>query len=283
VIDVKIVAIQGLEGSFHHLAAQKLLTTDIKLLPCMSFPEVFAAVDSGQAEYGVSAIENSLHGSINPVYRLLERHDLWIGGEATLHINQYLIGHAPAELSSFNNPQARVMSQAPALAQCELWLDKHLPKAERWETHDTADSVKQVVEHQNQQWLAVAGMQAAKLYGGTVIAGPINDDPHNYTRFVLLQKSRVEPAGANRTSVILKTDHSPGALHRALGVFDSAQVNLSKLHSHPIPTDKRHYAFYIDFDVAASSIAAQHILEALRTLGYSAKVLGSYATTEERV
>lgn len=271
-----IVAIQGLVGSFHNEAADNLLPHEsFELLECQSFHDVFAAVANEEVEYGVVAIENSLHGSINAVYRLLERYNLWISGETTLHIKQYLIGHSKVALETLNRPEVKVLSQAPALAQCELWLDEHLPLAVRQETHDTAASVQMVVEKHNGS-VAIAGKRAAKLYGGHVIAGPINDDPHNYTRFFLLQKEPCVSSDATRTSIILQTDHKPGSLYSAIGAFEHANINLSKLDSHPIPTDKRHYSFYVDFDANVTSEAAQNALAELKSQGCIVKILGSY-------
>lgn len=271
------VAIQGIAGSFHDQAAHVLLPhTNLQLQEYTSFNDVFAAVEGGKAHYGVCAIENSLYGSINPTYRLFEQHTLWIAAETTLHIRQYLIGVAQQKVSSLNRPDVVVMSQAPALAQCESWLSTHLPQAQRRETVDTAQSVKDVVVAGVPNHLAIAGRRAAEIYGGNILAGPINDDPRNYTRFVLLQKDRVEAQHASRTSIILKTDHTPGALAKVLQAFDEEGVNLSKLDSHPIPGDTRHYAFYLDFDVAASSLQAAVILTRLSDLGYDVKVLGSY-------
>ena len=267
------VAIQGIAGSFHHEAAEKLLGADIEPLHCNTFQEVFAAVKDGQAERGVVAVENSLHGSINAVYRLLARKDVWVSGEVILHIQQYLIGAPGAKNQSAIK---KVLSQAPALAQCELWLEAHLPEAHLEETHDTAESVRYVLEQADTSQAAIAGNRAADLYGGTILAGPINDDQHNYTRFFLLQDSKQHVPGADKTSIILETGHQPGALYRALGAFADAGINLSKLDSHPIAGDQQHYAFYIDFEAGLDTQLEHQILDTLRDQGCTVMVLGSY-------
>ncbi len=283
------VAIQGIEGSFHATAAARLLAPNVQatLLPCATFEEVFNAVKEGRAEYGVTAIENSLHGPINVVYRLLDRNGLWVAGETTLHIDQYLISASQnLSLVQLNSPETIVFSQAPALAQCEAWLTHNLPFAARQETGDTATSVRSVVEENNPHHLAIASKDAAQIYGGNILAGPINDDPHNYTRFVLLQKeapkqeetsTTAEVGTTWRTSIILTTDHSEGALYRALGAFAAEKISLSKLDSHPIPHDKRHYAFYIDLEAALSHPSTERALAALTEQGCAVKVLGTYA------
>jgi prephenate dehydratase len=268
------VAIQGIAGSFHHEAAKKLLGLNIELVHCNTFQQVFEAVKNGQTERGVVAVENSLHGSINAVYRLLARHDAWVAGETYLQIEQYLIG-APDHSDKLEDITT-VLSQAPALAQCELWLTANMPHARLEETHDTAESVRYVIEHTGESLAAIAGKHAAEMYGGEILAGPINDDKHNYTRFFLLGSNKSHEPNANKTSIILETNHLPGALYKALGAFADAKINLSKLDSHPIAGDKQHYAFYIDFEAALNEQQEHEIFDVLRGQGCKITVLGSY-------
>jgi prephenate dehydratase len=187
------VAIQGKRGAFHHEAAEKMLTKggeSFDLVECSTFHEVFEAVDSGVADYGVTAVENNLYGSINQIYGLMEKYNLWVCGDTTLPINLYLIAAAPVSLEALNANTTEVLSQAPALAESAEWLSEHLPKASRKETGDTATSVEHVVSMGDLHHLAVASRTAAAIYGGHIVAGPINDDPNNATRFFLLKKER---------------------------------------------------------------------------------------------
>lgn len=268
------IAIQGIAGSFHHEAAVKMIGPDTEFLHCSTFQQVFEAVTNDKVDQGVVAIENSLHGSINAVYRLLARNALWVSKETVLHINQYLIAAQDIAVDKVTT----VLSQSPAIAQCELWLEKHMPQTHIEEMHDTAESVRYIVRHNDQPLAAIAGRQAAELHGGTIIAGPINDDEHNYTRFFLIGKDKHTPPEATKTSIILETNHQPAALYRALGIFADAGINLSKLDSHPIANDKRHYAFYIDFEARLDEQIEHEILDALRNQGCRITVLGSYIT-----
>jgi prephenate dehydratase len=264
------VAIQGREGSFHQQAALELLGDDVEIVPCPTFPKVFDAVTSGAVDRGLAAVENSLHGSINDVYRLLLSQDVWVAGEVFLHIEQFLIGASARPLASLT----RVLSQEPALAQCEQWLALNLPDAVLEITPDTAESVRTVLARSSEPLAAVASERAASAYGGHVLAGPINDDPHNYTRFFLLTREQVPVAGANRTSIVLVTNHEPGSLWYALGAFEAAGINLSKLDSHPIAGDRRHYRFYVDLEAGLDEAAPA--LDQVRAQGCTVHVLGSY-------
>jgi prephenate dehydratase len=273
------IAIQGALGSFHNQAAL-LLDPSTTILPKTTFAEVFSAVLSGESEYGLCAIENNLYGSISEVYRLLERHNMWIVRDLRMQIAQQLIAAQPISLDELaNSTDVRVLSQAPALAQVELWLDAHLPNAVREATHDTAASVQLVTQLKEPHTLAVAGSLTAELYGGYIVAHDIEDDPHNQTRFILFQRDKQTKPDTTHASMILKTDHTPGALLRALQVFADQNCNLTKLDSHPIPGDKRHYAFYIDYEISGSEDTAV-IIHKLEGQDCNVKVLGEYVSAK---
>ena len=273
------IAIQGIAGSFHAQAATELFQDhEVSLVECTIFRDVFDAVNNGEAEYGIVAIENSLHGSINPVYRLLAEQKLFVCGEIRLQIELFLIGLSPTEVESINAPSTEILSQREALSQCEIWLADNLAQARVTETSDTADAVRQIIQEKSDTKFAIASRRAAEEYHGTIIAGPINDDPENYTRFLCITKQPAIPEGANRTSIIMSEsdiDRS-GTLVHALNVFANRGINLSKLDSHPLPGEKRRYAFYIDIDTSMTQESAKTAIQDLIKLGWDVQILGSY-------
>lgn len=271
------IAIQGELGSFHHEAAKRL-ESDAVILPQNNFASVFQAVLDGNAEFGLCAIENNLHGSINEVYRLLERHTVWIVRDIRILIAQQLIGPRSVRVEELATASdVRVLSQAPAFAQVELWLGTHLPDAVREEMGDTALSVREAVQLSDPHTVAVAGTFAAETYGGAIIAKDIQDDV-NYTRFILFQRDRTNAPDATHASMIIKTSHTPGALLCALQIFASHGCNLTKLDNHPVPGDQRQYAFYVDYELAVRGVSEAIITE-LQQQGCDVKLLGEYTST----
>jgi prephenate dehydratase len=270
------IAIQGISGCFHHEAVQKLYGKDITIVECHGFKDVFDSVNAGAADFGLVGIENSLQGSINQVYRLLARNSLVIVGEVRIKVEMYLIGSGAASFQYSDKLVAKVFSMNLALAQVEQWLDEHMPDAERIEYYDNAASVKHVVELDEAATYAIAGKTAAEEYGGKIIAGPINDDPNNYTRFFAVGPAATEVPNSNKTSIILTTDNSAGSLYRALGVLDEYEVSLSSLTSYPIAGDEQHYMFYIDYMAGLEHKMYKNILDDLKATGCSVRVLGSY-------
>ena len=268
------IAIQGIEGSFHHEAAEILAEPDELVLSCQkTFSDVFNAIDQGS-----TIIENNLHGSINAVYRLLDEYDVWVVRDVRMQITQNLIGKVPVGLADLGGGEGlSVLSHPVALAQVEKWLDTNLPKAERIERDDTASSVQEVVSSTDLGVLAIAGNFAAALYGGNVIAPKIQDEENNYTRFIMFQRDRSENPEATHGSLILNIDHRPGSLYNALGVFVEYGCNLTKLDSHPVASDEQHYQFYVDYEL---NISNGDLLRKLKAMDYGVKLLGYYDRAE---
>lgn len=271
------IAIQGSHGSFHHEAAQKIYGTDVRIISCVTFRDVFLEVRSDRADIGLVAIENNIHGPINHTYRLLMENDVWIVADIRMRIHQCLISCQETSLGVLQSlPNLRVRSQSPALEQVAIWLDNNLPNATKEESSDTAASVADVVTAQDPTLVAVAGHAAALTHGGYVVAESIEDEPDNFTRFIAFQKAHETSPDATMCSIIVRTDHTPGALLRALKLFDEHGINLTKLDSRPIPGDKEHYRFYVDFAARDNSPEALSILAGLREQGCEVKVLGCY-------
>ncbi len=239
---MKKIAIQGQEASYHHQAAQKFFGGDIEIVACQTFKDVFATLENGSSDKAIIAIENSLFGSINPVYDLLLRSKFKVVGEVYLRIEHCLIGLPNSKIEDLRE----VHSQAEALAQCEEFLDTKLTHVDRFEHHDTAGSVRDVKKWNDPTKAAIASERAAELYGLKVLAKNIETNHQNFTRFLVLSTDSPKVDQADKASLIMSTADSPGALYHALGVFAKADMNLSKLQSRPVVGKAWHYIFYVD-------------------------------------
>jgi len=266
------VAIQGQAGSFHYIPAVEFFGKDVDIIACKTFKEVFEALESGQAERAIVGLENSLYGSINQSYDLLTQYRPYMIGESYVHVRFSLFTNPQFELKDVTS----VFSQAPALAECRHYLAKHLPGVEQLEWNDTAASAEHVANNPDQPWGAICSYEAGQLHGLKEVASGIEDNTHNYTRFAVLSKTDISSKDADKTSIILKTSHQPGALARALTVFADAEINLSKLESRPIPGPSWQYIFYVDFEAAYDSKESISCLEQLRKQGNQVTILGSY-------
>ena len=268
------VAIQGQQGSYHHQAALQFFDKETLFVNCQTFKDTFETLKNDEADNIVIAIENSLYGSINPVYDLLLTHKFCVIGEVYLRIEHCLIGLPESSIGNITE----VHTQLEAMAQCENYLDKNLPNVDRHEHHDTAASVADIKKWGDQTKAAIASEQAAKLHGMKVLQKGIEDNKQNYTRFVILQKKQEEPAETNKTSLVLTTtaDTKPGALHEALGAFAKREINLSMLQSRPLVGKAWHYLFYVDVEAGLHNKSLIDAIADLQKAGFEVTKLGTY-------
>jgi len=266
------IAIQGEKGSFHHQAAKKWFHEDISILACNSFHSTFASIESGKADTILVAIENSIYGAINEVHDLLELYRYPIVGEVYLRIRHQLItlpGARPSDIK-------QIFSHPVALAQCEVFISEHFPNAKRIEYEDTAASVSYIQANKLIENAAIASKVAAEDHNLPILMSDIEDNPANFTRFLVLQPDGEPPIGANKTSLIITTNHAPGALAHALSLFARKDINLVRLQSRPIIGEAWRYRFYIDVEAAGEPL--HEILAEIRKTGALTTVLGEYVT-----
>jgi prephenate dehydratase len=178
------VAFQGERGAFSEEAALKLLGREIELVPQQTFVALFASIDNGQADYVLAPVANSIAGPVAPAVDLLQQSSLVALDEVQLRIEQHLIGCPGATFDKIEI----VQSHPVALAQCKRFFAAH-PRLEPVSADDTAGSVAEVIKRGDVTRAAIAGRRAAELYGASIIRESIQDQPENFTRFVLLKGS----------------------------------------------------------------------------------------------
>ena len=265
------VVIQGEKGAFSHQAALQALGPDVEVLPRPAFEDLFTSVMEGQADRALVPIENSLAGSIHENYDRLRARPLHIVAETQLRIRHCLIGRPGSSLASIR----RVASHPVALAQCRDFFAKH-PNIEPMPAYDTAGSVMDLLRADGPATqAAIASRLAAELYGGTILMEGLEDDPQNYTRFLLLAREPLAGVPTSKTSLVFTLRNAPGALHRALGAFAARGVDLAKLESRPLRGRPWEYAFYLDVLGDPAGVVGE-ALEELRSLSGEFRILGSY-------
>jgi len=175
------IAIQGERGAFSEEAALKLLGPEIELVPQRTFAALYQSIDAGRADYILAPVENSIAGPVVISVNLLQQSSLVAVDEVRLQIEQHLIGCPAATFSSIES----VQSHPVALAQCKRFFAEH-PRLEPITADDTAGSVAEIMERGDPTRAAIAGRRAAELYGASILRESIQDQPENFTRFVLL-------------------------------------------------------------------------------------------------
>lgn len=268
------VAIQGYEGSFHHIVAERYFGEDITIVPCATFREVARQVETGESTYGVMAIENSIAGSILPNLGILHNSSLQVVGEYYLHIRQNLMALPGVRLEDIHE----VHSHPMALLQCVDYLDQH--KWKLVETEDTALSAKNIAQKKNHHAAAIAGYLAARLFGLEILAPDIHTIKNNCTRFLIIRPDhQVIDEQANKASLCFKADHEHGSLLRVLREMEDSSINMTKLQSSPIPSAPWHYMFHVDMEFDSMD-DYNRVIERMRRACLELHVYGVYKKGE---
>ncbi len=263
------VAIQGEFGSFSHEAAGRMLPA-ASVVPCARAAEVFDRLQSGSVNVAVLPIENSLAGSVAEHFDLLMARDAFIHGEFYLRIRHNLIAPPGVALRQVR----RVFSHPVALDQCRNFFRTN-PKIQSVPFYDTAGSVRHVIAEGWKDAAAIAPRQAAAEYGGSILLAGMEDDQQNYTRFLLLKKSRRLGKGVNKTSIGFALKNVPGALFKALSVFALRDISLSKIESRPMRGRPWEYVFFVDI-LGGDDEPTRNALRHLSEIAEFVKVLGIY-------
>jgi chorismate mutase/prephenate dehydratase len=264
------VSYLGPKGTFSESAALKHFGLASESMPMPSIDEVFRAVESGSADFGVVPVENSTEGAVGRSLDLMPQTPMKVCGEVVVRIHHQLMAKGNPALKDIR----RVFSHGQSLGQCHEWLNTNLPQAERVAVASNAEAARRAAEEAGSA--AVAGEMAASHYGLAILAANIEDEPNNTTRFLILGDYQPRPSGKDKTSMILSARNRAGAVYEMLTPFASRGVSMTKFESRPSRVALWEYLFFVDIEGHRDDAnVASAIAEVEKIAGYL-KILGSY-------
>lgn len=270
--DLKI-AYLGPEGTWTHQAAIKKFGHSVDYLPQPNFAEVFDQVARGKASYGVVPIENSTEGAVSHTLDLFVESHLKICAQVLLRIENGLMASIPREKikTFYSHPQV--------FGQCKNWILQHFPHVDLVEVSSTTKAAQIAKEKAHEGAAALGGKLAAQLHGLQMLDECIQDSATNTTRFLIVGEKTCPPTGSDRTSILFSLKDKPGSLVSALHLFESQNINLSKIESRPSKNKDWEYVFYVDLAGHCENETISTALESLEQHCSMVKVLGSYPNT----
>lgn len=263
------VAFLGPAGTYNHAAASKHFGSFVDQHPVDNIEDIFRAVETGEAHFGVAPIENSTEGVISHTLDLLINSSLIICGEVDLRIRHNLISNE-TDLKKIS----KIYSHQQSLAQCRIWLDNHLPDAEQYAVRSNAEAVR--IAKDEAGAAAIAGQMASEIYEVPILCAEIEDEPDNTTRFIVIGRNQVPPSGNDRTSLLVSARNKPGALHKLLKPLADRNIGLSKIESRPSRQGVWEYVFFIDIEGHKDDPDIAKALEELEHESAMIRILGSY-------
>ncbi len=263
------VAFLGPQATYTHVAAMQQFGLSAQLVPLKSIPSIFDEVSRGRASYGVVPVENSNEGVVSHTLDMFMSSDLKVIAEILLPITHDLLN-----LSGQTGDIRKVISHPQAIGQCRSWLEENLADIPLVDTSSTASAAQQAAE--DASVAAIASESAASLYGLRVVKHKIEDNPNNFTRFLIIGSEMQGPSGNDKTSIMFSVKDQAGILYRMLEPFSKRDINLAKIESRPMKGKAWEYIFFLDMQ---GHVQDQNIADAVEELrGYCQflKVLGSY-------
>ncbi|GHT75511.1 prephenate dehydratase [Bacteroidia bacterium] len=279
---MKTVAIQGVEGAYHEIAAREYFREkgeEIAILPCDQFKDVIAAVKKDPNIIGIMAIENTIAGSLLQNHELIRESDLTVIGEEKIRIS-----HSFAALAGETMETIKEVNSHPiALMQCANFLNT-LPNVKIVEEEDTALSAKKIAQKKWKGHAAICSRYAAELYGLTILEEGVETNKRNFTRFLLianrwLAEELVADTEISKSSVVFNLPHTEGSLSKVLTILSFYDINLTKIQSLPILGREWEYLFYVDLTFK-NLLKYKQGLDAVRPLTKDFKILGEYTETK---
>ncbi|MGM9759602.1 MAG: prephenate dehydratase [Parabacteroides sp.] len=279
----KKVAIQGIAGSYHDIAAHNYFEGDeVETLPCDTFRDVISTIKKDPSILGLMAIENTIAGSLLQNHELIRESGFSIIGEYKLRISHSLVALPGTSIHDITE----VNSHPIALMQCMDFLDT-LPNAKVVETDDTAGSARWISEKQLKGHAAICGKQAAAIYHMEVLAEGIETNKRNFTRFLAIADrwtadEIMRGVDKNKASLVFALPHTSGSLSKVLSVLSFYDMNLTKIQSLPIIGREWEYMFYINLTFT-DYLRYRQALDAIRPLTKDLKILGEYAEGKQSI
>lgn len=273
------VAIQGIRGSFHEIAALEYFSdSEIEVVPCDTFSELFTLLSDGRTDFGIVAFENSVAGSILPNYELLRRSGLPVTGEICIRIRQNLVALPGQKVSDIRE----IHSHPMAIQQCSHFVNEMRERGVKVvEAVDTALSARIISEEHHYGSGAIASSNAAGIYSLAILQKEIEDDSLNFTRFLIISGSATaadnieKPARSDKAMVCFSLPHKVGSLSQVLSVLAFYQISLTKIQSLPIVGRPWEYMFHIDL-IYSDYDRYRQALDAIRPLTEGLEVVGEF-------
>ena len=281
----KRVAIQGIAGSYHDIAARSFYEGgEIEIVGCNTFRDVITTIKKDSTILGLMAIENTIAGSLLQNHELIRESGLRVIGEYKLRISHSFVCLPDESWEDLTE----VNSHPIALMQCREFLNQH-PQLKVVEGEDTARSAEIIKNESLKGHAAICSKAAAERYGMKILQEGIETNKHNFTRFLVVadpwqvDELRQHHVNAtNKASMVFTLPHTEGSLSQVLSILSFYNINLTKIQSLPIIGREWEYQFYVD--VAFNDyLRYKQSIAAITPLTKELKLLGEYAEGKSNV
>ena len=265
------ISVPGVAGSFSEHAAKVMFDLG-EMAYHGSFENVFSAVCKGEVSYGVLPIENSTAGSVVEVYNLLNAHQFKIVKSVKCKISHNLAAKNSTKIGDIKE----IVSHGQALWQCEKYIKNLGQNIKVTMAENTATAAKMVSESERGDIAAICSEYCADIYGLKILDKNIQDEVHNFTRFICISKNFEIYENSDRISILLTLPHATGSLVQTLKHLQAQGINILKIESRPLPGSEFEFMFYVDIKADILDKNTQVALAQVASESESFRILGCY-------
>lgn len=270
------IAFHGMEGSYGYFAARNhfsRLGGELVFIGCSSFDQAVKSVESGQADYAVLPLENTISGGINEVYDLLLHSQLSIVGEEKFQLDYSLLALPGSSLAGIK----KIICNPSDVPECSKFIYS-VPECQIEYRPDVAAAAQLLKESSDNSLAVIASEETARLFNLDVLKKGVSNQSGSFTRYVITGRKAesVDPRIPCKTSLVIATAQQAGSLVDALLVFKEHGIALTKLESRPLPENPWEELFYIDFEGNPDSDHVDLALKELTRKTRFIKVCGCY-------
>ena len=263
------VAFLGPRATFTHMACLENFGSSAEMISKNSIGDVFDDVERERVDYGVVPVENSNEGMVSHTLDKFVDSSVNICGEFFLEVSHCLLSKS-GKLEDIR----KICSHSQPIAQCRDWLSSYVPEINVMFVDSTAQAAQMAMKDPG--IAAIASEYAADIYNLKIIEKKIEDNPNNFTRFLVIGNRIPDRTGNDKTSILFSVKDEVSILYKMLEPFSTYGINLTKIESRPLKKKAWEYIFYIDMEGHIDDEMVKKAIESLKAKSLSLKVLGSY-------
>ncbi len=263
------VVFQGVEGAYSEKAMKRYFGEEVRSFHVETWEDAMIAIHEGTADFAVLPIENSTAGIVSDIYDLLAEFENYIVGEQVISVNHYLLGTKDSSIAQIKT----VYSHPQGLLQSTRFLETH-PEWEQIALDNTAAAAKKVLEDNDPTQAAIAGTQAAEVYGLKMLCPVVKNS--NFTRFIIVTNQKMFAKDAKKVSICFEVPHESGSLYNILSHFIYNGLNMTKIESRPIEDKNWEYRFFVDFDGNLNDDGVKNAIRGIDAEAINLRILGNY-------
>jgi len=255
--------------SFAKYAGIKKFGVNIKNVEFSSINEVFRNIENSKINYGIVPVENSQTGVIHETLDAILEYSPMICAE------EYVSSHFSLMSKSDNiDSLSSIYLTTSVYSICSEWIKNNL-KEDNIVLVNNINDVLPLLKNNS-----LVGIISDYFFGHThnliTLAENIENAENIVTRFLIVGNQKTKSTGDDKSSILLFIEDRAGALSDVFSCFKKSGVPITFLETRPSKIGNWKYYFFIDFIGHVDDDKCVLLINELKSICTSFRVIGSY-------